>query len=66
MRAAGRNAGRCGGLAALLAALALLACREVGPFESMHRPPPGDPPWRLTFNPGDDRAPAWSPAGDSV
>jgi dipeptidyl aminopeptidase/acylaminoacyl peptidase len=66
MRPAGHNARRGGGLAALLVALALLACREVGPFESMHRPPPGDPPWRLTFNPGDDRAPAWSPAGDSV
>jgi len=53
--------------ATLLALLAPLACREgPEPFEAERRPPAGDPPWRLTYNPGDDRSPVWSANGDSV
>jgi Tol biopolymer transport system component len=54
---------------ALLAALgAALACRDATPpFEAQdHDPFEGPPPWRLTYNPGDDRAPAWSPDGEAV
>lgn len=55
------------GFAALLVLLAPLACREgPEPFAAETRPPLGDPPWRLTYNPGDDRGPVWSANGDSV
>lgn len=46
--------------------LPLLACREGPEPFSAEEPRFGGPPWRLTFSLGDDRAPSWSPDGDSV
>lgn len=47
-------------------ALAAAGCREAAePFRPPDEPPPAGLR-RLTANPGDDRSPAWSPAGDSV
>lgn len=53
---------------ALLAIAALLGgCRDAPePFVPPGREPPSESVWRLTFNPGDDRAPAWSPDGARV
>jgi hypothetical protein len=50
----------------LLAVLATTACRDTEPFV-LNRPTwPDSAAVRLTFNPGDDRAPAWNTAGDSI
>lgn len=61
------RARRARGLVAAAALLALLACRDgPEPFEAVNRPPRQELPLRLTFSPGDDRSPTWSPGGDSV
>lgn len=53
--------------AAVIALLVLAGCRDgVRPFDPAGRPAPDSASWQLTFNPGDDRAPAWSPDGDSI
>src|SRR5688572_31626144 len=50
----------------LLAIMAAAACRDTEPFV-LDRPAwPDSVAVRLTFNPGDDRAPAWNTAGDSI
>lgn len=57
------------GRAALLVVLAALAsgCREPDSFQPPElRPALGGGHWRLTYSTDDDRAPAWSPAGDSI
>ncbi|UCF21356.1 MAG: PD40 domain-containing protein, partial [Gemmatimonadota bacterium] len=54
---------------ALPAAAAALftACREdLPPFEANDRPPADSSAVRLTYSPGDDRAPVWSADGDTV
>ena len=50
-----------------VAALLLAACRDATrPVEIQDRPPATDLPRQLTFSTDDERAPAWSPAGDSL
>ncbi len=53
---------------ALLAIAALTSgCREAPePFVPPDLEPPTESTWRLTFNPGDDRAPTWSPDGARI
>jgi hypothetical protein len=54
-------------LAPLLAALVLTGCRDgPEPFATGPLRPLEGASWRLTFNPGDDRYPAWSSGGDTV
>ncbi len=54
------------GVAGLLC-LTLGACRDApGPFVPPEREPQTGPAWQLTHNPGDDRAPAWSPDGEHI
>lgn len=51
------------------AALVATACRDGDGFEPRPLRPGIEErgeTWRLTYNPGDDRSPAWSPTGDSV
>ncbi len=54
--------------AALLASLALLAGCADGPtaFRAIDRVPSDAQPLRLTYSPGDDRAPFFSAGGDSI
>lgn len=48
-------------------AVASLSCRdEVASFEERRTDGPRGQLGQLTFNTGDDRSPAWSPAGDSI
>ncbi|UCF18154.1 MAG: PD40 domain-containing protein [Gemmatimonadota bacterium] len=43
------------------------SCRDAPePFVPPEREPPTERSWRLTFNPGDDRAPTWSTDGERV
>ncbi len=52
--------------AALLGA-ALVGCRDApAPFEAADRGPAATGTFRLTFSPGDEHAPAWSPDGSRI
>lgn len=66
-RTAPRHAAPAAAILAAGALSLLFACRDgPKPFEPEVPPPPDPPTWRLTFNPGQDHAPSWSPASDSV
>ncbi len=53
--------------AGLLLGLALVGCREAQePFSPPDPPPISGQMMRLTFSAGDDRAPVWSPDGDTI
>ncbi len=50
-----------------LAVLLVGACRDAPePFVPPEREPLGGPAWQLTYNLGDDRAPAWTADGQNV
>jgi hypothetical protein len=63
---ANRRARRACAAALLLGLPALAACREAPLFEAPGLRPLASASWRLTYNPGDDRTPAWSADGDTV